>query len=116
MLVSHGISSAPVYNKEMEEYAGMLDYRDIVDYVLTVFHKKKLQPISEDEVVGINEIVHRATMGEPIPAEAIVGRLGHLVIRGKYILWNLHRFVEKEPILFCHDSFFVGGRCRDILQ
>jgi len=91
----------------------MLDYRDIVDYVLTVFHKKKLQPISEDEVIGINEIVHRATMGEPIPAEAIAGMLGR-AIGGKY--YGMCRSIEKESLLFCHDSFFVGGCCRDILQ
>lgn len=53
----------------------MLDYRDIVDYVLAVFHKKRLQPISEDEVIGINEIVHKATMGETVATEAIVGTL-----------------------------------------
>lgn len=51
----------------------MLDYRDIVDYVLTVFHKKRLQPISEDEAIGISDIVHKATAGEAVPAEAIAG-------------------------------------------
>lgn len=71
-LVSHGISSAPVYNSEGGEYVGMLDYRDIVDYVLTVFHKKRTQPIAEDEMIGISEIVQRATAGESIPAEVIV--------------------------------------------
>ena len=72
-MISHGISSAPVYNKEADEYSGMLDFRDIVDYVLTVFRKKRLQPISEDEAIGISEIIHRATSGESIPTEAIVG-------------------------------------------
>jgi hypothetical protein len=62
-----------VYNRATEEYVGMLDYRDIVDYVLTVFHKKHLQPISEDEVVGFHEIVHKATMGAPVSAQLIVG-------------------------------------------
>ena len=51
----------------------MLDYRDIVDYVLTVFYKKKLQPISEDEVIGIHDIVHKASMGQTVAAEAIAG-------------------------------------------
>lgn len=51
----------------------MLDFRDIVDYVLTVFHKKRLTPISEEETIGISEIVQRATSGESIPTEAIVG-------------------------------------------
>ena len=71
-LISHGISSAPVYNKELNEYSGMLDYRDIVDYVLTVFHKKRCHPVSEDEAIGISEIVNKATAGESVPTEAIV--------------------------------------------
>lgn len=50
----------------------MLDFRDIVDYVLTVFHKKRMEPITEDEAIGISDIVHRATAGEAIPTEAIV--------------------------------------------
>jgi hypothetical protein len=52
----------------------MLDYRDIVDFVLTVFHKKRMEPITENESVGISDIVHRATAGETIPTEAIVGK------------------------------------------
>lgn len=56
----------------------MLDYRDIVDYVLTVFHKKQLEPISEDEVIGIRDIVNRASMGQAVPTEAIVGKPGYL--------------------------------------
>ena len=60
----------------------MLDYRDIVDYVLTVFHKKRLQPISEDEAIGISDIVHKATAGETVPAEAIVGRDATIAIGG----------------------------------
>jgi hypothetical protein len=68
----------------------MLDYRDIVDYVLTVFHKKKLQPISEDEVVGINEIVHKATMGETVSTGAIVGMKDQLHAKYRAFLIFLH--------------------------
>lgn len=50
----------------------MLDYRDIVDYVLVVFKKKRLQPIPEDEVWGIAEIIEKASIGEPISAQAVV--------------------------------------------
>ena len=70
--MSHGISSAPVYNRETTEYVGMFDYRDIVEFVLTAFQKKKLEPIAEDEVLGIGEIVRRASAGESVTAEAIV--------------------------------------------
>lgn len=78
--MSNGISSAPVFNSQSGEYIGMLDYRDIVDYVLTVFHKKRLQPISEDEAIGISDIVQRATAGEAIPSEAIVGKENSQVV------------------------------------
>ena len=37
----------------------MLDYRDIVDYVLLVFQKKTLDPISEEESIEISEIVQK---------------------------------------------------------
>lgn len=84
-MISHGISSAPVYNHKTGEYAGMLDYRDIVDYVLTVFHKRRLQPISEDEAIGISDIVHKATAGETVPAEAIVGRDATIAIGGGHV-------------------------------
>lgn len=45
----------------------MFDYRDVVDFVLLVFHKKQLAPISEEDVVGIAEIVQMAESGKPVP-------------------------------------------------
>jgi CBS domain-containing protein len=102
-LISHGISSAPVYNSENNEYSGMLDFRDIVDYVLTVFRKKCLQPISEDEAIGISEIIHRATSGESIPAEAIVGT--------SHLSAFLRRFITQKPILLCDVTYLIGGCC-----
>ena len=53
----------------------MLDFRDIVDYVLVVFQKKRLQPIVEDETIGIDDIVHKAAAGENIPIEALAGSI-----------------------------------------
>lgn len=49
----------------------MLDYRDIVDYVLVVFKKKRLEAIPENEVWSISDIVERASLGEPISAQAV---------------------------------------------
>lgn len=49
----------------------MLDYRDIVDYVLYVFKKKKLTPIPEDQVWGISEIIEKAQSGEPANAHFV---------------------------------------------
>lgn len=51
----------------------MLDYRDIVDYVLVVFKKKQLMTIDEDKEWSITDIVEKAATGEKVPASAVVG-------------------------------------------
>lgn len=38
-LAAHKISSAPVYDANQGGFVGMLDYKDLVAYVLEVFHK-----------------------------------------------------------------------------
>lgn len=53
----------------------MLDYRDIVDYVLLVFQKKTLEPISEEESIEISEIVEKAQSGNKVSAQAVSGML-----------------------------------------
>ena len=58
----------------MNCYVGMLDYRDIVDYVLLVFHKKSLSPISEEESLEIAQIVEKAQAGESVTAQAVSGK------------------------------------------
>lgn len=52
----------------------MLDYRDIVDYVLLVFNKKSLSPISEEESLEIAQIVEKAQAGEAVTAQAVSGK------------------------------------------
>lgn len=51
----------------------MFDYRDIVDYVLLVFKKKTLDPISEEESIEISEIVQKAQSGAKVSAQAVSG-------------------------------------------
>lgn len=53
----------------------MLDYRDIVDYVLLVFQKKTLEPISEEESLEISDIVKKAQSGGKVSAQAVSGIL-----------------------------------------
>lgn len=61
----------------------MMDYRDIVDYVLAVFQKKRrLQPIAEDEGIGIGEIVQKANNNKVV-AEDVAGTC---TIRDKFPL------------------------------
>ena len=74
-MVKNGISSAPVFNKRLNCYVGMLDYRDIVDYVLLVFQKKTLDPISEEESIEISDIVQKAQSGAKVSAQAVSGNI-----------------------------------------
>lgn len=53
----------------------MLDYRDIVDYVLLVFQKKTLEPISEEESLEIADIVEKAQSGVKVSAQAVSGNI-----------------------------------------
>ena len=53
----------------------MLDYRDIVEYVLLVFQKKTLDPISEEESIEISEIVQKAQCGAKVSAQAVSGKI-----------------------------------------
>ena len=73
-LVRYGISSAPVFNSESQSYVGMLDYRDIADYVLIVFKKKQLGTIEEGKVWSITDIIEKAATGESVPAQAVSGK------------------------------------------
>jgi len=69
-LAAHKISSAPVYSPEQGGFIGMFDYRDLVSYVLEVFHKvPKDATVSFDAEMEITDIVKRASIdrtGVPI--------------------------------------------------
>lgn len=39
-LVKHAISSAPVYDGKADAFLGLIDYRDLVDYILIVCQSK----------------------------------------------------------------------------
>ncbi|KAJ3077195.1 cell separation during budding [Podochytrium sp. JEL0797] len=69
-LATHHITSAPVYNPHEGGFVGMFDYRDLVTYVLEVFHKlPKEATASLDAEMEISDIVKRASMdrtGVPI--------------------------------------------------
>ncbi|KAI8608980.1 hypothetical protein BC830DRAFT_1233642 [Chytriomyces sp. MP71] len=69
-LAAHKISSAPVYSPEQGGFVGMFDYRDLVTYVLEVFHKVPKDQIGAfNAEMEITDIVKRASMdrtGVPI--------------------------------------------------
>jgi CBS domain-containing protein len=81
ILVEHGISSAPVYNKKINSYVGMFDYRDVVAFVLVAFRRKSLDPIQEENNNGahnveIDHIVRCAMTGGHTKTGLVAGRQG----------------------------------------
>lgn len=56
-------------------YTGMLDYGDIVDFVLLVSRRRQLEPILEEtdssNVSPLQKIVHSALTGEHVSAKAV---------------------------------------------
>lgn len=65
-LVKHSISSAPVFDEKRNDYVGMFDYRDLLEYFLLVFHKKKFNAESKDEEICIAQIVKDANEGKDV--------------------------------------------------
>jgi CBS domain-containing protein len=60
-LITHKISSAPVFDSKTETYIGMFDYRDVVEYLLILFKKRSHSPTpSLDE-----QLYESALAGEP---------------------------------------------------
>jgi predicted transcriptional regulator len=98
-LVKHGISSAPVFSKVTKSYVGMLDYRDVVAFVLVAFKRHHLPTIKEESEVNensdsirIDNIVRSAMSGGETKSGVIAGTL--------FVLIRLFiRSVFKESIL-----------------
>ena len=62
-LVTNGVSSAPVFSSKTSTYVGMLDYRDIVSFVLVAFHRRQLEKVDELEEPRLNDLVKRVVTG-----------------------------------------------------
>ncbi|KAJ3210838.1 cell separation during budding [Dinochytrium kinnereticum] len=76
-LASHRISSAPIYSPEAGGFVGMLDYKDLVAYVLEVFHKVPKDPPPIDVDMEVTDIVKRATMDRQGVPVKLVSNLSH---------------------------------------
>ncbi|KAJ3219651.1 cell separation during budding [Clydaea vesicula] len=59
-LAQHRISSAPVYDASEGGFVGMLDFKDLVTYVLEVFHKVPKEKTSFDSELEVSDIVKKA--------------------------------------------------------
>ncbi|KAJ3096553.1 cell separation during budding [Phlyctochytrium bullatum] len=76
-LATHKISSAPIYSPEAGGFIGMLDYKDLVAYVLEVFHKVPKDPPPIDADMEVTDIVRRATMDRQGVPVKLVANLSH---------------------------------------
>ena len=61
-LAKHRISSAPVYSSEDGGFLGMLDYQDLISYVLAVLHKTPREDRTFDAEMEVKDVVKRAIM------------------------------------------------------
>lgn len=75
ILVSNNISSAPVYSPSLSTYVGMLDYRDIVSFVLVAFKRRSLSPIDEFEEPKLTELIKRAVIMGSVDGESVESRM-----------------------------------------
>ncbi|KAI8820731.1 uncharacterized protein EV422DRAFT_567626 [Fimicolochytrium jonesii] len=81
-LAANKISSAPVYDAEKGGFIGMLDYRDLVAFVLSVLHKVPRDAPAIDAEMEVTDIVKRALMnktGVPIKLVSNLSRENPLV-------------------------------------
>ncbi|KAJ3330370.1 cell separation during budding [Blyttiomyces sp. JEL0837] len=76
-LATNKISSAPIYSSEAGGFLGMLDYRDLVAYVLEVFHKVPKEPASFDAEMEVSDIVKRAQQDRQGVPIKLVSNLSH---------------------------------------
>ncbi|KAI9320293.1 hypothetical protein DFJ73DRAFT_878008 [Zopfochytrium polystomum] len=78
-LAQHRISSAPVYSPEAGGFIGMLDYKDLVAFVLEVFHKvpKETNQHNYDAEMEITDIVKRANVDKHSVPIRLVTNLSH---------------------------------------
>ncbi|KAI9101263.1 hypothetical protein DFS34DRAFT_464154 [Phlyctochytrium arcticum] len=69
-LITNGISSAPVWDKDKQIYVGMFDYRDVVSFVLIGLRKDMV--IDDTSPSQLREVVKRARAHQPVPAKLAV--------------------------------------------
>ncbi|KAJ3011997.1 cell separation during budding [Thoreauomyces humboldtii] len=76
-LAANSITSAPVYDAIKGGFIGMLDYRDLVAFVLSVLHKvpKDLPPI--DASLEVTDIVKRALTNKSEVPIKLISNLSH---------------------------------------
>jgi len=124
ILVKNGISSAPVYDKESGSYVGMFDFRDIVDFVLLIFHKKEVtgEFLRADpaEEMTIKDVVSAAMIGKPVTIKvaADLSRKNpfYSVMPESPLLTAVEVFAENEGIHRVNVMDSTSGRVVGVLS
>ncbi|KAI9098693.1 hypothetical protein DFS34DRAFT_642770 [Phlyctochytrium arcticum] len=76
-LANNKISSAPVYDATKGGFIGMLDYRDLVAFVLSVLHKVPRDKTPVDSSMDVKDIVRRALSNKTDVPIKLVSNLSH---------------------------------------
>ncbi|KNC96474.1 hypothetical protein, variant [Spizellomyces punctatus DAOM BR117] len=76
-LAANRITSAPVYDANKGGFIGMLDYRDLVAFVLSVLHKVPKDPSPVDVSMDVTDIVKRALVNKSEVPIKLVSNLSH---------------------------------------
>ncbi|ORX96704.1 cystathionine beta-synthase [Basidiobolus meristosporus CBS 931.73] len=66
-LIRGGVSSAPIYSQETNNFIGMFDYRDMLTYVLAV--KERSSILQKESSPEIADLIKRASNAESIPVK-----------------------------------------------
>ncbi|RKP09263.1 hypothetical protein THASP1DRAFT_14491 [Thamnocephalis sphaerospora] len=64
-LITHGISSAPVYDAAVKTYVGMFDYADLLTYILLVLKRAKVP--QHETTKDVLKLVQQAAAEQAVP-------------------------------------------------
>ncbi|KAG9322031.1 hypothetical protein KVV02_006049 [Mortierella alpina] len=67
ILLTHGISSAPVHDAQKKTYVGMFDYSDLMTYVLLVL--KKMEIPLEDQSMEMRDLILKTSRSQSVPVK-----------------------------------------------
>ncbi|KAI8592088.1 hypothetical protein BDZ88DRAFT_408219 [Geranomyces variabilis] len=77
-LAANKITSAPIYDAAKGGFVGMLDYRDLVAYVLSVLHKVAKDAPPPDATLEVTDIVKRALSNKGDVPIKLISNFSHL--------------------------------------
>lgn len=69
--MKHGITSAPVYDKNKKMYVGMFDYGDLMTYILLLLKKMKVP--FEDQSIEMRDLIQRTSRSQNVPVKLASG-------------------------------------------